>query len=79
MRPSFRIFGLFFNDLEKFYKVSTGPVFSIKSYKSLYLKNGPIKTYKSYNFAYLVSWTFIFIEVTKKTATNMRSKKKSNN
>ncbi len=27
-------------------KVSTGPIFPIKSYKSLYLKNDPIKTFK---------------------------------
>ncbi len=27
-------------------KVSTGPIFPMKSYKSLYLKNGPIKSYK---------------------------------
>ncbi len=27
-------------------KVSAGPIFPIKSYKSLWLKNGPIKTYE---------------------------------
>ncbi len=31
------------------------------------------KLLKSYIFAHLVSWTYIFIEVTKKTATNMHS------
>ncbi len=28
------------------FKVCTSPVFPVKSYKSLCLKNGPIKTYK---------------------------------
>ncbi len=37
------IFGKF-----ELYKVSTGPIFPIKSYKSLYLKSSPIKPYNSY-------------------------------
>ncbi len=54
-------------------KVSTGSIFPIKSYKSLCLKNGLIKTQVLF-FAHLASWKYIFIEVTKKTATKMHSK-----
>ncbi len=32
------------------------------------------KPIKSYIVAYLVSWTYIFIKVMKKTATNIHSK-----
>ncbi len=38
------------NPVQYYYKVSTGPIFPIKSYKSLYFKNGPIKTNKVLNF-----------------------------
>ncbi len=55
------------------FKVCTSPIFPIKSYKSVYLKSGPLKIINAYIFAHLVLWTYIFIEVTKKTATNMRS------
>ncbi len=50
------------------YKVSTNPIFPIKSYKSLYLKNGPIKIYKVLYFCpFSIANLYFFIEITKKT------------
>ncbi len=43
-------------------KVFTSPIFPIKFYKSLYLKNVSIKTCKSYICAHFVLWTCMFIE-----------------
>ncbi len=55
-------------------KALTRPIFPIKYYKSLYLKNGAIKTYEALYFCPFSIVNYIVIEVTKKTATNMHSK-----
>ncbi len=54
-------------------KVSTSPIFTIKSYKSLYLKNGPIKTYKIVYFPPFSIVNLYFCRSNEENSYNMHS------